>query len=52
MCKNIIARSAYHVVVLASAVTEVIEPDKIVLDIAVVTVAEVDDVALAICVDC
>ena len=37
---------------LASAVTEVTEPDDVVLDIAVVKVAEVDNVALDICVDC
>jgi hypothetical protein len=38
--------------VLAAAVTEVIEPDKTVLDIAVVKIAEVLNVVLAVCVDC
>ena len=37
---------------LASAATAVTEPDEIVLDIAVVKVAEVDNVVLADCVDC
>lgn len=39
-----IVRTTYHVVVLDSAAPEVTAPDEAVLDIAVVKVAEVDNV--------